>query len=117
MRYLGTVSITIDGTSLDNLPGASLDVGGFRRKEVITDRGIGYAETRAPATIEVEVGVSALTDTALLGAATDVTAVFQADTGQAWVLREAWVSEPPKMTAGENSKMTIKLMAGTAEAL
>lgn len=114
-KYIGIVTVTVDGETLDSLPGAKLDTGGVSRREVVGDQRIGFAEQRKPASVECEISFSSQTQAERLNKADDATVVFAADTGQRFVLREAWLTEPVIITGGEGGKVPVKFMADGSE--
>ncbi|RMG60285.1 MAG: hypothetical protein D6717_00345 [Gammaproteobacteria bacterium] len=97
--------ITISTASLGvirSMPGATLDLGGVKREPVEDDQGTaGYKET--PSTPKIEAtfvkkgGVSARA----IGDISNEDISFEGDDGSHYVLREAWCSEPPQLSAGE----------------
>lgn len=116
MQYLGRAVIAYDGTTLDTLPGASIDVGGMGRKPVVGSHTVGYSEELKPASVECEINVSKTTPLAAIAAIVGATVTFRADTGQTWMIRNAFTEETLKITAGEGGKVKVKLTGDPAEA-
>ncbi|SNS05561.1 Phage tail tube protein [Humidesulfovibrio mexicanus] len=103
-QITGKATIRVDGTELRTAPGATLDTGGEKREpKVGAGKVWGFSEdTQAP---EVTCKVYHTADTSLkkLGAITSATLSFECDTGAKFVLREAFVTEPPKLDAKDGT--------------
>lgn len=109
MKKLGRAFIKMDGALLETMPGAKLDLGGFTREPVEgSNQVLGYAEKPKAAMLECEIAVGKMTNLEDFRQATDVTITFEADTGQVWVVRNAWLTEPPAVTDGEGGKVPLK---------
>jgi len=59
--------------------------------------------------------VSAETRLAELAAIKDATITFECDTGQTYLMRNAFITEPPQVTAGDGGKVPLKFAAPAAE--
>jgi hypothetical protein len=92
----------LDGTLLHSKPGATLDPGGPVRTAVESDQPGFFSETRKPARIECDLVVDANFSADALRRADDVTAIFEADTGQVWVINHGYVTDPPTISGGTN---------------
>ena len=101
MKYLGRAQIAFDGTTLDTANGAKLNVGGVARKEVEGAYTIGHTEALKAATVECEVNVSKDTPMEAIRNIAGATVTFRADTGQTWVVKNAFLTETPEMTADD----------------
>ena len=110
MKSLGIVKIKIGGALLNSKPGATLDPGGPVRSAVESDQPGFFSETRRPARIECDLVVDSAFSADTLRRADDFTATFEADTGQVWVINQAYVVEPPVITGGNNggAKLSIE---------
>jgi len=100
-KYTGTAYLTLNGSRIPTVPGsAKLNPGGVTRTPVVVDGGfVGHTETPTHAEIECEIVMSADVDIIELNAATDMTIMFQADSGENYVVRNAAVMEPLKHEA------------------
>jgi hypothetical protein len=111
-QYFGRATISYDGKKLDSMPKASIDLGGVVKKPVKTAFNIGYQEELEPGVVECEVAVSK--DTALdeMKQIVGATVTFQMDTGQTYMVRNAFVEGSTKLDDG---KMKLKLTGAPAE--
>ena len=113
---LGKAYIKADGDLLETLPGAKMDIGGVTRSVVKGNNKIlGYSEQPKESMIECEIAVGPQTSLARLAALADVTITFEADTGQTWVSKNAFLTEPPVATDGEGGKVPLKFAGQPAE--
>lgn len=111
MAYIKT-----DGALLNSMPGAKLDLGGKTREPVIGGNGIlGYAEKIKPSSLECEISLSQGTSLAALQKIVNATVTYEADTGQTYVIRNAFVTETLSVTAGEGGKVALKFSGDPAE--
>lgn len=114
-QVLGRATIKYDGKALRSDKGAKINVGGVSRKVIEGDQVHGFAEeTKAPF-IECEVNLAKGESLVELGKITDATVTFEADTGQTWVLKDAWVEDPPEATAGDGGKVKLKFVGMSCE--
>ncbi|WP_432721291.1 phage tail tube protein [Jeongeupia wiesaeckerbachi] len=101
-QFAGRVFVSLNGSRLRSKSGAKLNVGGVERTAVETDQGtLGYTEKTKTATVECTVIMARDTDLVALGNTVDATLVFETDIGVAYVLKDAFVTEPPEFTGGE----------------
>lgn len=114
MQYFGRAKIVANGLTLDTMPGAKINVGGVARDPVAGDYTIGYAEKNTPSTVECEVNVSKETPLDAIRNMVGATVNFQTDVGLNFIVRNAFVTEPPELTGGEG-KMSVKLAGEPAE--
>ncbi|GAA5783939.1 Mu-like prophage FluMu tail tube protein [Chitiniphilus shinanonensis] len=111
-QFAGRVFVNIDGVRLRSKSGAKLNIGGVERTPVETDLGtVGYTEKTKTPTVECTIILARDTDLVALGALADVTLVFETDIGVSYVLKDAFVTEPPEFTGGEG-EVSLKF-AGT----
>jgi len=109
MQRLGKAYIKVDGDLLETMPGAKIDIGGVVRNPVVGSHGLlGYAEQAKEATVECEISIGPNTSLAKLAAIKDTTVMFECDTGQVFVIRNAFLVEPPVVTEGEGGKVPLK---------
>lgn len=96
----GTVVIQADGTSLRTMEGATLGYGGKSREPVYASgQLIGYVEAPVGATVSATLAHTSDSDLALLASGTAVTLIFQCDSGVSYVVRDAFLTEPPELSA------------------
>jgi len=106
-QYIGKVRISVNGAVLDSKPGASIDIGGVMRDSVVNDQKMGYMETPRPSRIECEVALARGASVEPLRTLTDGTAVFECDTGQRYIVKDAFTSETLVITGGQGYKLVI----------
>lgn len=114
-QKFGRAFIKTDGSLLETMPGAKIDIGGVARKEVVGSHGGGFAEEHKLATLDCEIMMGPETSLAAIGAIDDATVTFECDTGQIYVMRNAWVAETPAATEGEGGKVPVKFQSEPAE--
>ncbi|HBD18682.1 MAG TPA: hypothetical protein DC063_00275 [Arenimonas sp.] len=114
-KAIGIVKIKLDGSLLHSKPGASIDPGGPVRQAVESDQPGFFSETRRTSRIECDLVVDAAFSADALRRADDVTATFETDTGQVWVVNHAWVVEPPVITGGTNGGARLILEGPPAQ--
>jgi hypothetical protein len=103
-QVTGRVFITVNGSRLASKEGAKLNMGGVSRTGVAGDSGVhGYMEKTEIPYIEGTISHKANTDMVALAAWANETATFQTDTGQTFLLRNAWLAKPPELSKGEIS--------------
>ena len=116
MQRMGRATIKVDGNTLETLPGATLDIGGSMRNTVVgADRVLGYSEAPAPAELECRISLGKGITLEDLRNVTAATIQFEADTGQTYIMRNAWLAEPPKITQGDDGPVDLKFASGPAE--
>lgn len=99
-QITGMATVKVDGSELLSEVGATLNVGGRSREAVLGPRGVqGYRES--PEAPELTVTIRHTNDTDMLSLAriTDATALFETDTGDTYLLRRAFITEPPEVDA------------------
>lgn len=111
-QFAGRVFISINGSRQRSKSGAKLNVGGVERTAVETDVGVvGYTEkTKAP-TVEFTIVMGKDTDLVTLASLVDSTVVFETDIGVSYVVKDAFITDPPDFTGGDG-EIGIK-MSGT----
>lgn len=116
MQRLGRAYIKVDGRLLETNKGAKIDLGGVERQPVVGNNTVhGYSEQPKPSTLECEISVGPNTSVADMAKITDATITFEADTGQTWVIRNAWLTEPPVVNDAEGGKVALKFAGPPAE--
>jgi len=97
--------ITISTASMGVLrskPGATLDIGGNKRDPVEDDQGVaGYTEATVAPSIDATFTKKSGISVKAIGDITNEDISFEGDDGSHHILREAWCSEPPTLSAGE----------------
>lgn len=107
-KKLGKATIKWDGNVLDTLPGAKIDIGGNQRTTVVGANEVhGFFETPKQSKVECEISVGRETDLDALRQIENATISFECDTGQAYVIRGAWLTDTPEMTAADGGKVPL----------
>ncbi|MDX9860884.1 MAG: phage tail tube protein [Rhodospirillales bacterium] len=114
-QVLGRAYVKVNGSLLKTHKGAKLDPGGVTRAPVVGNTVHGFAEEAKEPTLECEISVDGNFKLADLKDITDATVTFEADTGQVYVLRNAWIVDPPVMTDGEGGKVPLKFSGISCE--
>lgn len=115
-QVLGTAFIKVDGDLLRSNPGAKIDLGGTVRDPVVGAGTVhGYAEKTKEATVECEISLAKGDSLSAIRNATNVTVTFEADTGQNFIVRHAFLTEPPVVSEGEGGKVPLKFAGMPAE--
>lgn len=116
MKLIGRAFITVAGNRVRSEPGATCDIGGVTRTTIVGDNGIdGFAETPKQSVVECSISVGAGESVAQYREISDTTITFECDTGQTYVIRNAWLTEPPVITGQEGGKVSLKFEGPPAE--
>lgn len=108
--------IKTNGALLATLPGAKLDLGGVERNAVMGDAGVlGYSEVTKPSMLSCEIALSGGTSLAALGKITGATVTYEADTGQTYMIRNAFVTKTMSVQAGDGGKVALEFSGDPAE--
>ena len=108
-QILGRATITINGAVINSKPGASIDPGGVTRATETTDQQSDYTEGLRPAVFRCNIPLNKGVSLVDLNDLSGVTAQFIGDTGQHYVLADAWrVGELPA-SGGQNGGVDIEL--------
>lgn len=99
-KYLGRVTVRVNGTVQDSKPGASLDIGGITRESVVTDQDMGFTETPKPSRIECEIALKAGVTLADLAAFKDGSLMYECDTGQRYIIKDGYTAETISIASG-----------------
>ncbi len=92
----------MNGLSLRSDAKASMSLGGFERKDRYADHTLlGYSQTPIAAEIKCNLLHTVQTDLQSIMDATDVTIMFETDTGRRYTMRNAFCTKPPELTGGE----------------
>ena len=115
-KKLGMVVIKVDGSLLESMPGAKLDIGGFERTTVVGANSVqGNYQTPKPSRVECEVSVGEETSLAEMRDWDNVTLSFECDTGQQYVIQGAWLTNSPEMTGSEGGRVPMVFEGKPAE--
>ncbi|MDP1534172.1 MAG: phage tail tube protein [Rubrivivax sp.] len=115
-QRLGKAFIKADGKLLETMPGAKIDIGGVTRNTVVGANAVhGYAEQTKQSRLECEVSVGADTSLEEIAKIADATVTFECDTGQTYIMRNAWLVDPPVMTEGEGGRVPLVFEGAAAE--
>jgi hypothetical protein len=114
-QVLGRATVKFNGRVMLTDKGAKLNLGGVNRKEVVGDQVHGYAEEAVAPFIDSVISITKDTSLEDIQAVTNGTVTYEADTGQVWVLKNAWSSVPPEITAGEGGKVPVKWIGMSCE--
>lgn len=112
MHYAKHIKIRVDGKEYPTLEGGTFKKNGKTRETVTGDEVHGYTETAVPASISVQVPANHQTDFEDINDHTNVTIEVEIDTGQIYMMRNAWNTNPVELTGGN---FTLEYMAKTAE--
>jgi hypothetical protein len=116
-QFLGRATLRMNGQVIETAKGASLDLGGVKRNPVVVGRLVGYAEETAPAMIEGETSLARGQSLEDLRNFAGGTAIFECDTGQRYVIAEAFVTDAITLKDGEGGNVAIKIAGLPAEEL
>ena len=101
MKITGNVTIREDGEELLTDGKDTLNPGGYEREAMMGGRGVnGYKQTPVAPSVQCTIHHTNRTDLIRLAGITDGTLLLETDTGQAWMLRGAFVTEPPELDVG-----------------
>jgi hypothetical protein len=115
-QVMGRAFITVGGKRLASVPGtAKLNTGGVERQAQVSDAGgVYYTEKPTQAELECDILITSDTDVIALNGTTDAVVLFQADSGQSFMVRNAAMETPLNPQAGEG-KTSIKMFGAPAE--
>lgn len=104
MQITGKATIRVDGQLWRTEDGASLDTGGVKRTAKVGGGNVyGYSEETVPPELECKVYHTKDTDVPAINAITSATVLFESDTGDSYVLREAFVLESAKLESKDGT--------------
>ena len=100
-RLVGRIWIKTNGNLLRSNEGAQIDLGGAVRESVSGSHTVhGFHETIRPGKVECEVSVTAGDNPEDFRDITDATLTCELDTGQTYIIRDAFLTEPPVIKEG-----------------
>ncbi|MCS1359597.1 phage tail tube protein [Escherichia coli] len=104
----GVAFIRVNGMELETMEGASFTPSGTTREEVTGSRVYGWKGKPRAAKLECKIpGGGDIGLDEIIGWE-NITAEFQADTGETWMMANAWQADEPKNDGGE---ISLVLMA------
>jgi hypothetical protein len=116
-RVLGQARIKYDGTTLDSDGEATLDIGGPVREAVRGDfQAGGFRETMAESKLEVAILLKSGVRVTDLRNIDNATVTFTADTGQTFIIRNAYVADAISLS-GSDGKAKLVFQGPPAEEL
>jgi hypothetical protein len=115
-QVMGRAFITVDAQRLASVPAtAKLNTGGVERTPRVSDAGrVYYTEEPKQAELECDILITADTDILALNNTTDAVVLFEADSGQKYMMRDGAVQTPLNPQAGEG-KASLKMFGAPAE--
>jgi hypothetical protein len=114
-QFLGRATIRANGQVIETAKGASLDLGGVKRNPIVSGRLVGFAEETVPAMVECETSLRPGMSLETLRSMTGATIIFECDTGQRYVIADAFITDPPTMRDGEGGQIALKFAGPGAE--
>lgn len=117
MQITGKAIVRVDGRQWKTEDGAALDVGGVKRTPKVGGGAVyGYSEETAPPEMECKVYHTKETDVTAINKINNATVLFESDTGDSYVMREAFVLEPGKLESKDGT-ISVKFSAISCERL
>lgn len=116
-KVFGKATVLADGEQLPIDRPAKLELGGVRRNVVTGSEVHGFAEESLPSVVEVEATIKSGQSLKAWGDIDNATITFEMDTGQTYILRNAWVENPPVATAGEGGRVPLRFVSTSCEEL
>lgn len=113
-QLTGIVYIKIDSLLLQTLPGATLDLGGLERSARNGYSHYGHADSFKESTVTCEVVHGAATDLVALGDTDSATLTFECDSGPIYTIARAFLTMPPVLTGGADSKVDLEFKGEAA---
>ncbi len=114
-QFLGRATIRVNGEVIETMKGASLDLGGVKRTTVTVGRVVGWAEETAPAVLECETALRPGQSLEALRRAAGAVVIFECDTGQRYLMNDAYLTDTITMKDGEGGNVTLKFEGPGAE--
>lgn len=114
-QVLGRADIRVNGKLLQSHPGATLDIGGVTRTSVVGHTWHGFSEAAKQSRLECEITLGQDTRLSDLKDIVDAVITFECDTGQTYVIREAFIVDPPTVTDGSDGRVPLVFEGPPAE--
>lgn len=100
-QITGKATVKVDGEELLTDVDATLNVGGFSREAVMGARGVqGFRESPEAPALTTTVRHTEQLDLLALGRITGASVIFETDTGDAYLLRRAFVTDTVELSSG-----------------
>lgn len=117
MKLLGKVTIKVDGADIRSYPGAVLDPGGSMRSPRVGHKYHGFSEQEKESTLECRVDMTPEFDLDAMRGWADVTLAFETDVGKTFVINNASLAAPPRITDGSDSQVELSFFGPKAESV
>ncbi len=114
-RIVGRFTLRIDGQAYATKTGATLNLGGVQRNVEKTGYEVNYSEEPMEATFQGAIQLKAGMSLEPLRNLADAVVQVEADTGQTWVIRGAFLTEPLSFSDGSGSEVALNLAGSPAE--
>lgn len=114
-QVLGRAYIKVDGDLLRSNTGAKIDLGGVMRAAVVGNEMHGFSESVKEATVDCEISLAKGDSLEKIRNIADATITFECDTGQVYIVRQAFLTEPPVVSEGDGGKIELKFAGHPAE--
>lgn len=100
-KVTSRITIKRDGEVLLNKAGFSFRAGGIQRESVVGDNGVhGFVETIMPARLAGNLTHTEQQSLEQYGSISDATIMVETNSGQAYVMRNAWQTDAPELSTG-----------------
>lgn len=108
-QLTGTLSIKVDGDTIFSKSGQfTFNKGGYERTAQNADfQVIGFTKKPVPAVVSGTCQHTSETDMDALADHENVSLVLDTDSGQSWLVRNAFATKPPELS-GENGDMAVE---------
>lgn len=113
-QMFGRATITVNGVTFDTKPGASIDTGGITRSAETSDQQTNYSESLRPAIVRCDVSFNRGDSLVSLNDIVGATVQFICDTGQQYVLSDAFRTDELAATGGSNGGYSLVLQTDAA---
>lgn len=114
-QFLGRAIIRANNETIETAKGASLDLGGTKRNPVVVGRLVGYAEETVAAMVECETSLRPGMTLDSFRQMAGVTVIFHCDTGQRYLIADAFLTDPPTLKDGDGGNVVLKFAGPGAE--
>lgn len=115
-QVFGKAFVKANGKMLRSMPGAKLDLGGMERAVVKGSSAVhGYSESIKESSLECEIALARGDKLEDLRNLTDATITFECDSGQTYVIRDAFIVDTLSLSEGEGGKVPVKFAGQPAE--
>jgi hypothetical protein len=115
-QRFGMAFIAVDGDLQPTMPGAKLDIGGVERNPVEGDnRMLGFTEKPKPSLLAFEISLGGGMTLKKLKDLKGATVTFECDSGQTYVVRQAFTTKTLSLTSGDNGKVGVEMAGQPAE--